>query len=111
MIQFWHSEIDIQAVHNEFIVAHYLEASVSDHRLEEEKRVHMYKSLKYATRLAHFLFFLNPLRTTARLVKTNEVSILKPIRNIVRMVVELLRNESKYLETLILISCQHTNVM
>ena len=30
---------------------------------------------------------LNPLRTTGRLVKTNEVSILKPIRDIVRMVV------------------------
>ena len=80
MIQFWHSEIDIQAVHNEFIGAHYLEASVSDHRLEEEKRVHKYKSLKYATRVTHSLFFN-------------------------------LMNESKYLETLILISCQHTNVM
>ena len=34
---------------------------------------------------AEAISLINPLRTTGRLVKTNEVSIFKPIRGIVRM--------------------------
>ena len=41
---------------------------------------------------------LTALRTTGQLVKTNEASICKPIRDIVRIVVLLERSESKYVE-------------
>ena len=44
------------------------------------------------------VFTVNPLRTTSRLVKTYEVLMFKPIRDIVRMVELFLQSESKYLE-------------
>ena len=50
------------------------------------------------------------LRTTGRLAKTNEVSIFKPIRDIVRIVMILERSESILFRKWFLIGYQNINI-
>ena len=57
---------------------------------------------------------MNPLRTTGRLVKMNALSIFKPIRDIVRMVLNCVIHLVVNLniqEKCIMIGYQNTNVM